>query len=265
MLKTAFSYNSDLLKDPGAWWPQDFTWINFARVLGLASAEDAAKSGGVTIEGFGFLRYLWNSILFTGVAVIGQVAFCTAAGYVLARVRFRGREAVFVAFVAGLFIPAILTTIPNFVLIKDLGLINTFPGLVAPFFLMTPFAVFFMRQFFLGYPAQLEEAARIDGLGTLGVFGRIVIPTSIPPMITLAVIAGVAQWQEFLWPLLVTKSADAQPLTVGLATFSDQSLGSQVDWSGLMAASTLSIVPVILVLLLVGRRLVGSIQLAGLR
>ncbi|MGC5173078.1 carbohydrate ABC transporter permease [Microbacterium sp. DT81.1] len=263
MLKTAFSFNADLFADPGAWIPEQFTWLNFKRVLGFATPEEAALTGGVA--SIDFMRYLGNSLLFTFVTVIGQVIFCTAAGYVFARVHFRGRNAIFVAFLAGMFIPAILVTIPNFVLIKDLGWINTYAGLIAPFLLMSPFAIFFMRQFFLGYPAQLEEAARMDGLGVFGTFARVVIPTSIPPMITLAVIVGVTQWQEFLWPLLVAKAPDARPLTVALSIFSDQSQGSQIDWSGLMAASTLSVVPVIIVLLLIGKRLVGSIQLNGLR
>ena len=263
MLKTALSFNRDLFTDPGVWIPPEITLLNFKRVLGLASPEEAELTGGV--GSIDFLRYLGNSLLLTGVAVIGQVAFCTSAGYVFARVKFRARNAIFTAFLAGLFIPAILVVIPNFVLIKDLGWINTYQGLIAPFFLMSPFAIFFMRQFFLGFPSQLEEAARMDGLGVFGTFGRIVIPTSLPPMITLAVIVGVTQWQEFLWPLLVAKGIDTRPLTVGLSVFSDQSQGNQVDWSGLMAASTLSVVPVILLLLVVGKRLVGSIQLSGLR
>lgn len=263
MVKTALSFNKDLFIDPGAWIPQHITFLNFKRVLGFATPAETAETGGVA--SIDFLHYLGNSLLFTATAVIGQVAFCTAAGYVFARVQFRGRNAIFTMFLAGLFIPAILVVTPNFVLIKDLGWINTYQGLIAPFFLMSPFAIFFMRQFFLGYPAQIEEAARMDGLGVLGTFFRVIIPTSAPPMITLAVIVGVTQWQEFLWPLLVAKGVDVRPLTVGLSIFSDQSQGNQVDWSGLMAASTLSVVPVIIILLLVGKRLVGSIQLSGLR
>jgi multiple sugar transport system permease protein len=263
MLKTAFSFNRDIFTDPASWVPPDFTLLNVKRVLGLATPEELALTGG--IASIDFLGYLGNSLAFTLVTVAGQVAFCTAAGYAFARIRFRGREPLFVAFLAGMFIPAILVAIPNFVLVKDLGLINTFAGLVAPSLLMSPVAVFFMRQFFLGYPVQLEEAARLDGVGVLGTFIRIVVPTSIPPMITLAVIVGVTQWQEFLWPLLVAKSPESRTLTVGLSVFSDQSQGNQIDWSGLMAASTLSVVPVVIVLLLIGRRLVGSIQLGGLR
>lgn len=263
MVKTALSFNRDLFTDSGSWLPKQVTLLNFKRVLGLASPAEAAETGGVgSIE---FLRYLGNSLLLTASAILGQVAFCTGAGYVFARVTFRGRNVFFTFFLAGLFIPSILIVIPNFVLIKDLGWIDTYRGLIAPFLLMSPFAIFFMRQFFLGFPAQLEEAARMDGLGVLGTFFRVVLPTSVPPMITLAVIVGVTQWQEFLWPLLVAKGPSVRPLTVGLSVFSDQSQGSQVDWSGLMAASTLSVVPVLLVLLAVGKRLVGSIQLGGLR
>jgi multiple sugar transport system permease protein len=263
MLKTALSFNSELFTDPTAWIPAHITFLNFKRVLGLATAAEAAKTGGVA--SINFLHYLGNSFIFTFASVLGQVAFCTAAGYVLARVKFRGRNAIFTAFLAGLFIPSILIVLPNFLLIKQLGWIDTYQGLIAPFFLMSPLAIFFMRQFFLGYPSQLEEAARIDGLGTLGTFFRVVIPTSIPPMITLAVVVGVAQWQEFLWPLLVAQGDSIRPLTVAIAAFNSQSEANQPDWSGLMAASTLSVIPIILITLLIGRRLVGSIQLTGLR
>jgi multiple sugar transport system permease protein len=172
---------------------------------------------------------------------------------------------VFTTILTGLLIPGILIVIPNFMLIKQLGWVGTFQGLVAPYVLMSPFAVFFMRQFYLGYPKQLEEAARLDGLGVLGTFVRVVIPSSLPPMTTLAVVVGVTQWQEFLWPLVVANTPTSRTLTVGLAAFADSSHGSQVDWTGLMAASTLSVVPALIVLLLVGKRLVGSIQLAGFR
>lgn len=264
MLRTSLTTNSELFSGAQGLLPQRPTLVNFKRVLGFSSQAEAAAAGGTGAE-FNYLRYVANSLAFTAVTVFGQVAFCTAAGYAFARLRFRGRDQIFALFLLGLLVPGIFTTIPNFVLIKNLGLLNTFPGLIAPFLLMSPFAIFFMRQFFLSFPVEVEEAARLDGLGRFRTFWQVVLPMSRPPMITLAVITAVTQWNEFLWPLLVANQDAVRVITVALSVFQSQSPGTQVDWSGLMAASSLSVIPVALILLVFGRRMVGSIQLTGFK
>lgn len=264
VLRTGLMSNSELFTGSAAPWPTDPTMINFRRVLGLATAEESRAAGGAG-SSMNFAVYLRNTILFTGIVVVGQVLFSAGAGYAFARLRFPFRSALFTLFVCGLLVPPIFTVIPNFVLIKDLGLLDTMAGLVAPTVLMTPFAVFFMRQFFLGFPTALEEAARLDGLGPIAIFVRIVLPLSRAPIATLSIIVAVAQWHEYLWPLLVSQSEATRVLTVGLTTFKSQSPGTQPDWSGLMAASTLTVVPVVIVLLVFGRKMVGSIQLSGLK
>jgi multiple sugar transport system permease protein len=264
MIRTALMYSHDLFST-SALIPERLTLINFGRVLGFVSAEQSVAAGGIGGASLNFLLYIRNSVVFAALVVAGQVTACTLAGYAFARLKFPGRDRLFTIFLFGLLVPSIFTVIPNFVLVRSLGWLNTFPGLVAPYFLMTPFAVFFMRQFFLSFPAEIEAAARLDGLGTLGILRRIVLPMSGPPIITLAVITAVTQWQEFLWPLLVGRQEGVRVLTVALSVFLSQSPGLQIDWPGLMSASSLSVVPVLVVLLVFGRRMVGSIQLTGFR
>ena len=125
------------------------------------------------------------------------------AAYAFARLRWPGRDKVFVLFLAALMVPPIFTMLPNFLLIKQLGLLNTYAGIVLPFLFMTPFAVFFLRQFFLGITREIEEAAMIDGAGHFRIFFRIILPMSAAPIATLAILTYIGAWNEYLWPLLV--------------------------------------------------------------
>jgi multiple sugar transport system permease protein len=162
-------------------------------------------------------------------------------------------------------VPPIFTLLPNFVLIKNLNLINTFAGMVAPSILMTPFAVFFLRQFFLSIPRDVEEAARLDGSGPWGVFWRIVLPMSRGPLITIALTTTVWAWKDYLWPLLVGREEQTRVLTVALGVFLQQSPNTRPDWTGLMAGSTLSVLPVLILLIFLGRRLVQSLNFTGIK
>jgi multiple sugar transport system permease protein len=165
--------------------------------------------------------------------------------------------------ISALMIPPIFTLLPNFVLVKDLGLINTMAGMVAPSVLMTPFAVFFLRQFFLSLPRDVEEAAILDGNGPWGIFWRIALPMSRGPLITIGLTTVVWAWKDFLWPLLVGRGEDNRLVTVALGVFLQQSPNTQPDWTGLMAASTLSVLPVLILLVLMGKRLVQSLSFTG--
>jgi multiple sugar transport system permease protein len=212
-----------------------------------------------------FLLYLWNSFKFTAVIVFGTVFTAVCGGYALARLNFRGRQAVFFILMSGLLVPSMFATIPNFILIIKLHLLNTFLGSVAPFVLGTPFAIFFMRQFFISFPKEIEEAAEIDGLGVFGRLRRIVLPMSLPPIFTLALISGVTAWNEYLWPYLVANDEKKRVLTVGLRVFLAQSPSTAPDWAGLMAATTMTIIPVIVILSIFGKKMIGSIQMAGFK
>lgn len=264
MLRTALTPSADLFSDAGSLWPHHPTLINFERVLGLTSAEQSRAAGGSGAQ-IDFLRYTLNSIIYSGVIAVAQTFFCAMAGYAFARLRFPGRDLIFGILVAALMVPPIFTLLPNFALVKSLGLINTFVGLVAPSVLMTPFAVFFLRQFFLAIPRDVEEAAILDGIGRWGAFWRIVMPMSRGPLITIGLTTVVWTWKDFLWPLLVGRAENTRVLTVALGVFLQQSPNTQPDWTGLMAGSTLSVLPVLILLIFLGKRLVQSLNFTGIK
>ncbi|MFI5915557.1 carbohydrate ABC transporter permease [Dactylosporangium sp. NPDC051541] len=262
MVRTAFMPASDLFTDTLNPIPQRPTLVNFERVLGLSTVEEAQAAGGSGAR-LDFLLYLRNSVLYTAATVAGQITSCSMAAYALTRLRFRGQGFVFGVFMAGLMVPAIFTLLPNFALVKQLGLLNTFGGLVAPTLLMTPFTVFFLRQFFLSIPIEVEEAARLDGAGRWAVFWRVVMPMSRGPLLTIALTQAVWTWKDFLWPLLAAPGESTRVLTAALSVFLQQAPNSRPDWTGLMAAATLTVVPVLVLLVAFGRRLVDSINFTG--
>jgi multiple sugar transport system permease protein len=264
MVRTALTPAADLFTDNAALVPHHPTLVNFLRVLGLTSQERARAAGGSGAH-INFVRYLLNSIVYCGLIATVQTFCCAMAGYAFARLRFPGRDLVFGVIIAALMVPPIFTLLPNFSLVKDLGLINTFAGMVAPTLLMTPFAVFFLRQFFLSIPRDVEEAALLDGAGRWGIFFRIVVPMSRGPLITIGLTTTVWAWKDFLWPLLVGREEQTRVLTVALGVFLQQSPNTQPDWTGLMAGSTLSVLPVLVLLIFLGKRLVQSLNFTGIK
>ncbi len=264
MVRTAFTGNHEIFDGDYSLVPADPTLINFRRVLGQTSVAEAIAAGGSGAE-LNFWLYLRNSLVFTAVVVIGQVGFSATAAYAFARLRFKGRDTLFAVFLAGLMVPPIFTVLPNFALVRSLGWLNTFQGTLAPYLLMTPFAIFFLRQFFLGISPEIEDAATIDGAGKVTVFWRIILPMSGPPLSTLALITAVFAWNEYLWPQLVGKDDGVRLLNVALGVFRQASPTSSPDWAGLMAAATLQVIPVFLLLLLFGRKLVNSLGFTGIK
>ncbi|GFJ83404.1 hypothetical protein Phou_075840 [Phytohabitans houttuyneae] len=170
MVRTALTPAADLYTDNAGLLPRDPTLVNFARVLGLTTEAEARAAGGSGAH-INFARYLLNSIVYCGLIASFQTLFCAMAGYAFARLRFPGRDLVFAIVIGALMVPPIFTLLPNFILVKELGLMNTMAGMVAPTILMTPFAVFFLRQFFLSLPRDVEEAAILDGNGAWGSSG----------------------------------------------------------------------------------------------
>jgi multiple sugar transport system permease protein len=149
--------------------------------------------------------------------------------------------------------------------VRDLGLLNNLFGMVAPSLLMTPFAIFFLRQFFLNIPTDVEEAALLDGAGKASVFWRIVLPMSRGPLITIGLITVVWAWKDYLWPLLIGRDEAVRTMTVALGVYLQQSPNTQPDWTGLMAGSTLSVIPVLILLVFLGRRIVESLNFTGIK
>ena len=264
MLRTAVSSARAVFQDTGSLLPPDFTLINFQRVLGLVDRETSMAAGG-SGQSIEFLLSLRNSLIASGLIVAGQVAFSAMAAYAFARLRFPFREQIFGLYVSALMVPAIVTLIPNFILIRRLEWLDTFAGIVAPYILMTPFAVFFLRQFFLGINREVEEAARIDGASTVQIFGQIVVPITMPALTTMAIVTLINSWNNYLWPLIVGKDESVRVLTVALGIFRTQTPQGAPDWTGLMAGTTLAIIPTFLLFMLMGRKVLDSIQFSGFK
>jgi multiple sugar transport system permease protein len=264
MMRTAFSNGVALGTHSGSLLPAEFTWGAFKRVLGLSTVEEAQAEGGSGAS-INFAAALRNSVIIASVITVGQTSFAAMAAYAFSRLEWIGRELVFGLFLGALMVPPIFTAIPNFLLIKQLGLINTLTGVILPFFLMTPFAIFFLRQFFLGIPKEIDEAARIDGAGHARIFFKIIVPMTSAPITTLAILTYITSWNEYLWPLLVAQDDASRPLTVALGVFRSQTPGGSPDWPGLMAATLLAALPIMILYAIFGRKVVNSIQFSGIK
>jgi multiple sugar transport system permease protein len=261
-LKTALTLPNDFFSSASSLVPPTFTLQNFGRVLGFETDIVLTSAQAAPIN---FALALRNSVIYAGLLVTGQLFFSALAAYAFARLRFPGRDVLFVAFLSATMIPSIVLFIPNFVLIRELGLINTFAGMVAPNILMVPFAVFFLRQFFISSPKELEEAARLEGLSHFQIFWHIALPLQRGPMATLAILLSINAWNDFFWPFLVGREDSVRPLAVALPGLRLEFGQGQPDWTGLMAAVMLSIIPILFLLAFFGRRIVESLQTSGMK
>jgi multiple sugar transport system permease protein len=261
-VKTALSDSKTLFSSASSFLPQDPTLFNLQRVLGLVNSADP-RLAQMSYGKIDFFRALLNSVIFTILVVVPQIACSALAAYAFARLRFAGRRIVFFLFLAATMIPAVVLFIPNFILIKDLGWLNTFQGMAAPFALMTPFAVFFLRQMFLSTPRELEEGALIDGASYLAIFLRIVLPIHRSALATLTIIISLSAWNEFFWPFLIGRSESVRVMSVAINAFRQQQAGGTPDWSGLMACTVLGVLPIAVLLVLFGRKVVESFQYSG--
>jgi multiple sugar transport system permease protein len=264
MLRTAFSTSKSLFGDPSSLLPVDFTFGAFKRVLGLSTPAEAQAEGG-SGAAVNFWLFLRNSIVYSTLATAGQVFFSALAAYAFARLRWPGRDIVFFLFLTSLMVPPIFTMLPNFILIKNLGLLNTFPGLIAPYFFMTPFAIFFLRQFFLGINREIEEAAKLDGAGHWRIFFRIILPMSSAPLITLFILTFINMWNDYFWPFLVGTSENTRVLTVAIGVFKSQTPAGGPDWAGLMAAVLVAAVPILILFMMFAKKVVNSIGFSGVK
>ncbi|WP_328498360.1 carbohydrate ABC transporter permease [Streptomyces sp. NBC_00414] len=264
ILRTALSSNTALAAHPGDLLPVDLTTGGFERALGLQSTKEAIAEGG-SGGGLKFWRYLVNSVIVSTLITVFQILFSAMAAYAFARLRWRGRDKVFGLFLAGLMVPTIFTLLPNFVLIKELGLVDTLLGISLPTMFMTPFAVFFMRQFFMNVPREVEEAALLDGAGKIRIFFRVMLPMASSPVLTLGVLTYITSWNDYFWPLMVSYSDSSRVLTVALAIFRAQTPQTGYDWSGLMAATLIAALPMLVLFGFFARRIVSTISFTGIK
>lgn len=285
-LRTALSNNNAIISNEGTLYPPEFTTFNFRRVLGWGEVtQEQLVAVGANDTNLNIFEPLQHSLIVATLITLGQVFFCAMAAYAFARLRFKGREVVFTIFLSALMVPPIFALIPNLLLVRDMeidlglfqidlgwlpfadeksGWTSTYPGLVAPFFLMTPFAIFFLRQFFIGISKEVEEAAVLDGAGHLRRFFQVILPMAAAPIFTLALITYVNAWNEFLWPFTAGKKLNV--ITVALNDFRAQTPGTtRPDWSGLMTATFIAGLPILVLFAALGRKVVDSIQFSGIK
>ncbi|MEL6892480.1 MAG: carbohydrate ABC transporter permease [Actinomycetota bacterium] len=293
-LRTAFSTNNAIIEDNTNPLPPEFTWFNFERVFTdqetlsqearIDFQQRVAEVGGNDVN-FKIREPLITSLTVSTLITVGQVFFCAMSAYAFARLKFKGREVVFTIFLSALMIPPIFALIPNILLIREKeidlwafqvslgwlpwgdeqgGWTSTIPGLVAPFILMTPFAIFFLRQFFIGISKEVEEAAVLDGAGHARRFFQIILPMAAAPIFTLALITYVNSWNEFLWPFQAARNLPT--ITVALNDFRAQTPGTtRPDWTGLMTGTFIAGAPILILFALLGRKVVDSIQFSGIK
>jgi multiple sugar transport system permease protein len=209
-----------------------------------------------------FPRFFFNSAVIALAVTVGTLVFCPMLGYALAKLRWHGKGLIMGLVLATLMVPAGITLIPNFILMSNLGLVNTYPGLILPF-LAGPFGVFLMRQFMLGVPNELLEAARMDGANEFKVFFSVVMPIATPVLATLAILTFLGNWNSFLYPLVMSQEPGMYTLPVALATFATGQY--QADHGMLMAGSVVLVIPVLIVFVLFQRWITEGIATTGLK
>jgi multiple sugar transport system permease protein len=264
ILRTALSNNFALLTNPSSLLPVDFTLGAFRRVLGLATTQEAVAEGGsgASIQ---LGHFILNSLIYATLSTVLIVFFSAIAAYAFARLHWRGRDVMFNLFLGALMVPGILTLLPNFVFTKELGLLNTFAGMLLPTALFSAFNIFFLRQFMIGLSTETEEAALIDGAGRIRVFFRVTLPMSSGPLFTLTILGFITAWNDYFWPLLVTSDDSVRPLTLALAVFKQSSPQAAPDWAGLMAATLVAALPMLILFMVFGKRIVNSIGFTGIK
>jgi multiple sugar transport system permease protein len=208
-----------------------------------------------------FWRMFFNSVLYAACVSVGQVFFCSLAGYAFARLRFRGRDTLFVLYLGTLMVPLTVTVIPQFILMRVAGLTDTPWAMIVPGLFGSAFGTYLMRQFFRTMPDELEEAAILDGCSPWQIYWRILLPHAKPAMMVLAVLTWVNVWNDFLWPLLMIQRSSIATLTLGLVRMQGE---YTARWPVLMAASILILLPLLVVYAVAQRAFIRGIAVTGL-
>ncbi|WP_050613484.1 carbohydrate ABC transporter permease [Bacillus testis] len=206
-----------------------------------------------------FVKWIFNSFIIAGLGTIVNIIINTMSGYALARLRFPGRNYIFLLILAVMMVPAQILLIPNYLIMKSLGLLDSYSALILPGAINFAY-IFMMRQFFINFPKEVEEAAQVDGLNRFQTFRKIVFPMARPSIATQGVFVFLGFWNEFLKPLLYISSPEKYTLTLGLQTFQSQNL---TQWNYIMAASVVSIVPIIILYILLNKYFMQGLRIGG--
>lgn len=245
MLSTSLKDQQQLFAWPPNILPNPFVWSNYTEVLNRIN----------------FGQYGLNTLKITAAVTIGRLIFCSMAGYAFARMKFPGKNFLFLMALATMMISAQITIIPNFIIMRTLGLTDTHLGVILPQ-LADGFGIFLMRQFFLTFPYELEDAAKLDGCNPFMFYWRILLPNSKPILATLAVMTFQGVWNDFLWPLVMLTSPEKRTLAVGLSYLVGQ---YTTRWDLQMAGSVLTVLPILILFFLLQKYFVQSIKMTGLK
>ena len=210
-----------------------------------------------------FDRFFLNTAFYTSAVVVGQLLFCSLAGYAFARLRFPGRDLLFYLYLGTMMIPGSVTLVPSFILMRWFHWVDTIWAMTIPGMLGSAFGTFLMRQFFLTIPKELDDAATIDGANKLRIYWQVILPLGKPAMAVLAVFTITTVWNDFIWPLVMLHDMDLFTLTLGLYRFNG-SMQSYTFWAGMMAAATMTIAPLIVIFLCAQRFFTEGISLTGM-
>ena len=242
---TSFKTFGESTRVPPTIWPQHWEWSNYSKVL----------------ESIPFTQQFWNTVAMTGLRTVAQLVLCSMAAYAFARINFPGRNVIFLGFLAVLMVPSQLFLLPQYQIMQDLGWLNSLQALVVPG-MFSAFGTFLLRQFFLGLPGELEEAARLDGANPFTIYWRIALPLARPGLLALGILTFLWSWNDLMWPMVANTDPEKMPLSVGLASLQGAHL---TDYPVLMAGSLLATLPVIVVFVAMQRQFIQGIAFSGMK
>ncbi len=244
MLSTSLKPSQEVFTFPPQFLPSSFQWQNYI--------------DGWTV--LPFWRFLFNTVIVTGAAVLGNLVSCTLPAYAFARLRARGRNVWFILMLATMMIPSEITLVPTFIFFSSVKLVNTLWPLILPAWFGYPFSIFLLRQFFMGIPRELDEAARIEGANHFQILTRIILPLSKPALTTVAIFAFVGNWNNLLGPLIYLRSTDQFTLALGLNLFNGQYV---TNYNQLMAVSIITILPMLVTFFIAQKYFIRGVTLTG--
>lgn len=246
LISTSLKTNRQIFVYPPQWVPNPVIWLNYPAVFDYAP----------------FLLYFQNTLTIVALCTLGVFLSCSLVAYGFARLNAPGKNFLFILMLSTMILPYQVTMIPLYILFSKIGWVDTFRPLTVPFFFGIPLYIFLLRQFFMTIPRELEDAARIDGCGYLRIYWQIVLPLAKPALAVVMLFTSIGAWNDFLAPLIYLQSPDMYTLALGLQVFLTQYGG---DWSLLMAASTIVVLPIIFVFFFAQRQFIQGIVLTGLK
>ncbi len=245
MVITSFKTEAQVFSWPPTFYPTIFSFENYEGAFSLIPMG----------------RLMLNTVFVAGAVTFFQLILNSLAAYGLSRFKFKGRDTIFIILVGTLMIPGEVIIIPLYIIINNMGLLNTYAALIVPF-VSSAFGIFLLRQFFMGIPTELEDAALIDGAGRLKIFWKIILPLSKPALWTTAIFSFLGRWNSYLWPLVAINDSNKQVIQVGLSQFSGDWM---TQWTWKMAASTTAVIPIIIFFFFIQKQYVEGIRGVGIK